>query len=52
MPSKTKKQEHFMQMSASQEGRAALRKYGKKPAPQKVAEEFFSADRAKKKGKR
>ena len=45
MPSKTEKQKHFMQMSASPEGRKRLRSLGKKPAPVKVAKEFIQADK-------
>ena len=51
MPSKTPKQKHFMAMSSSKEGRTALKKYGKKPAPIAVAKEYLLADQAKKKKK-
>lgn len=47
MPSSSKEQHAFMAMSQTEEGRAALRKSGKKPAPKKVAKEFTSADRGK-----
>lgn len=46
MSSKSKKQHRVMQMSQSPEGRAALRKYGLKPVPKKVAGEFTAADKA------
>ena len=45
MPSVSSKQEHFMQMSRSPEGRARLRRFGSKPAPVEVAKEFVKADK-------
>ncbi len=50
MPSKTKKQHNFMQMSRSAKGRARLRKMGRKPAPKEVAAEFVRADKRGKRG--
>lgn len=45
MPSKTGKQHTTMQMSQSKKGRAALRRYGVQPVPEKVAKEFTRADK-------
>lgn len=47
MPSTSRSQHAFMEMSKTAKGRAALRSYGKKPAPVGVAKEFSSADRGK-----
>lgn len=47
MPSTSQHQHAFMAMSQTAEGRAKLRKLGKKPAPISVAKEFLSADRGK-----
>lgn len=47
MPSVSLAQEHFFGMSGTAKGRKALRSYGMKPAPVKVAKDFNNADRGK-----
>ena len=47
MPSVSKAQHAFMGASSTPKVRAALRASGRKPAPQKVADEFLHADKGK-----
>ena len=47
MPSTSKAQHAFMEMSKSAAGRAKLKASGKKPAPVSVAKEFSAADKGR-----
>jgi hypothetical protein len=51
MPSVSKAQHGFMEMSRSAAGRRKLKSHGKTPAPESVANEYHKADTGKKVGK-
>lgn len=48
MPAKSKAQQRFAAMSATREGRKALKASGREPMPVKVAKEFRHKGKARK----
>jgi hypothetical protein len=51
MPAKTRKQQRFAAMSATPEGRKALKASGKEPMPVDVAKEFRHKPKRSRSGK-